>query len=310
MALFLICSSQTLWANEFCQAKGVWVQVLGSAGTDLKRGRSGASYLIWIDGHARVLIDAGSGSAALFEESKAKFMDLDAVLLSNLHPDTWVDLPVLLRYSFYGNRRLDLPILAPAGNQWVMGSRETFEPWGQLQVKTIYPAELLASLPEPIQAYTPFRLALQEVPRTGNRAWNGFRNSRVDIKSMPVDFGHIPAVAWRVSALKQNVSATFAGTASGRSGAIEKLSQNDNLLVMHLGIEEGKRGRLRDVYALPSAIGRTASNAGVGTLLLGRRMGRTLGFETQTRKAVSANYEGSILFADDNDCFGLKGKEK
>jgi hypothetical protein len=47
---------------ENCGGEGVAVQVLGSGGPELQAKRASSSYLVWQDGQARVLIDAGGGS--------------------------------------------------------------------------------------------------------------------------------------------------------------------------------------------------------------------------------------------------------
>jgi len=51
-----------------CGQKGVWLQVLGSGGPEIDDKRASTGYLIWVDGESKVLIDAGGGSAANFEQ--------------------------------------------------------------------------------------------------------------------------------------------------------------------------------------------------------------------------------------------------
>jgi hypothetical protein len=55
-----------------CDPYGVSVQVLGSTDAYPRAELASSSYLIWIDGKARVLIDVGVGSAANFEKSTAR----------------------------------------------------------------------------------------------------------------------------------------------------------------------------------------------------------------------------------------------
>lgn len=66
-----------------CIDQNVQLQVLGSGGPELDDDRASTSYLIWIDGKARVLVDAGGGSSANFEKSGASVHDLQAVLFAN-----------------------------------------------------------------------------------------------------------------------------------------------------------------------------------------------------------------------------------
>jgi hypothetical protein len=67
-----------------CGAEGVAVQVLGSGGPELQDKRASSSYLVWQGGQARVLVDAGGGSALRFGESGAKMSQLDVILFTPL----------------------------------------------------------------------------------------------------------------------------------------------------------------------------------------------------------------------------------
>jgi ribonuclease BN (tRNA processing enzyme) len=78
----------------------------GPAYTD-RPGASGACYLVAL-GSTRVLLDLGQGSfPRIFEHLRAE--DLDAVAISHLHPDHFIDLVPLrhyLRYEFTPARRV------------------------------------------------------------------------------------------------------------------------------------------------------------------------------------------------------------
>ena len=66
---------------QTCGAQGIAVQVLGSGGPELQDKRASSSYLVWEDGQARVLVDAGGGSALRFGESGATMSHLDVMNL-------------------------------------------------------------------------------------------------------------------------------------------------------------------------------------------------------------------------------------
>ena len=95
----LAISTHTI-AAPVCGEQGVAVQVLGSGGPEM-RGRASASYLVWVDGKAKVLVDSGGGSALRFGESGAKVADFDAVLFSHFHSDHSADFPVLVKSSHF-----------------------------------------------------------------------------------------------------------------------------------------------------------------------------------------------------------------
>ncbi|MFX9127707.1 MBL fold metallo-hydrolase, partial [Acinetobacter baumannii] len=63
--------------------------------------RASSGYLIWRDGKARVLVDAGGGVALRFGEAGATMTDLDAILFTHLHVDHSGDFPALVKSSFF-----------------------------------------------------------------------------------------------------------------------------------------------------------------------------------------------------------------
>src|SRR5215475_5016879 len=81
---------------QSCAAGPVTVQILGSGGPAINRERASASYLLWVGGQARMLVDLGGGSYLRFGQSQAKLGDLAMVSISRLHPDHVSDLPAFL----------------------------------------------------------------------------------------------------------------------------------------------------------------------------------------------------------------------
>jgi len=73
------------------------LQVLGSGGLEINDGLASSSYLVWIDNKATILIDAGGGCSLNFEKSGANFNDLKVILLTHLHVDHSVELPVYIK---------------------------------------------------------------------------------------------------------------------------------------------------------------------------------------------------------------------
>ena len=101
---------------QTCGGEGVAVQVLGSGGPELQDKRASSSYLVWQDGQARVLVDAGGGSALRFGESGAKMSQLDVILFTHFHVDHSADFPALIFSSWFEERARPLPVYGPAGN--------------------------------------------------------------------------------------------------------------------------------------------------------------------------------------------------
>src|ERR1700744_3978008 len=70
--------------------------VLGSGGPGAA-GRAASSYLIFVDGIARIIVDAGPGSFARLGEAKVSLSCTDIVLLTHLHIDHAGELPGLFK---------------------------------------------------------------------------------------------------------------------------------------------------------------------------------------------------------------------
>jgi hypothetical protein len=104
---------------QTCGGEGVAVQVLGSGGPELEDKRASSSYLVWQEGRARVLVDAGGGSALRFGESGAKMSQLDVILFTHFHVDHSADFPALIFSSWFEERDRPLPVVRPSGQQRV-----------------------------------------------------------------------------------------------------------------------------------------------------------------------------------------------
>jgi ribonuclease BN (tRNA processing enzyme) len=92
----------------------VKVTVLGSAGSHPGNGRACSSYLLSA-GERHILLDCGNGSVTNLMDAVDP-ADLDAVIISHLHPDHFVDLYGLhyaLRFHREGAKTVD--VYAPSG---------------------------------------------------------------------------------------------------------------------------------------------------------------------------------------------------
>ena len=84
----------------------------GPAYTD-RAGATGASYLLR-DGDASVLLDLGQGSFARLADALDP-ATLDAVVISHLHPDHFIDLVALRHYLRWEKPRRRVRVIAPEG---------------------------------------------------------------------------------------------------------------------------------------------------------------------------------------------------
>ena len=116
LILLTVLSSSTFGESRHCGDTGIWVEILGAGGGELNDNQRSPSFLIWRDNRAIALVDAGAGSSVAFDQSGAKFEDLEAILLTQNTAKQTSDLPAYLTFKDTGDRKTWLTILGPGGN--------------------------------------------------------------------------------------------------------------------------------------------------------------------------------------------------
>ena len=301
IALFSLLSafSNSASAEDVCGPDGLWVQILGAGGPEIDDGQAGSSYLIWNDGKARVLIDTGPGASVGFDQANADFKDLYAVAFTHLHVDHTADFPAFVKGSYFLDRTEPLVVFGPDSNNESYPDTETFinnliGPNGAYR----YLADFLT-----FKSSGGYRVRVRNVPATGNRRWARFGNEELKLSAIPVNHGPVPALAWRVDTDDQSV--VIAGDFNNEKNVVAKFAKDTDALIFNHAIPENSRGNLRNLHILPSQIGRVANQAEARMIILGHRMNRTQGRESQTRSHIEENYGGYVLFANDGECWGL-----
>jgi ribonuclease BN (tRNA processing enzyme) len=298
LSFFLSCGLLPAATAQSCGAQGIAVQVLGSGGPELQDKRASSSYLVWEDGRARVLVDAGGGSALRFGESGAQMAQLDVILFSHFHVDHSGDFPALIKSSWFEDRKRPLPIYGPEGNAFMPATTEfVADFFGEKHGAYRYLSELLVPGEESSYKLQPHNVVGSAKPAAV------FRNGDLAAHSVHVVHGGVPALAWQVEVGRKLV--VFSGDTNGEGGLAE-LAANADLFLAHNAVPEGATGIERRLHMPPSVIGQIAGDARVKHLVLSHRMLRTLGKEEQTRSEIKKRYSGPVEFANDLDCFAVR----
>jgi ribonuclease BN (tRNA processing enzyme) len=297
LSLLFVCAPSLVIAQS-CGSKGVAVQVLGSGGPELQDKRASSSYLIWKDGSARVIIDAGGGSALRFGQSGAQTSQLDVFLFSHFHVDHSGDFPALIFSSWFEDRSRPLPVYGPPGNEYMPSTTEFVhdlfsDPHGAWR----YLSELVDS------SEGSYKLQPHDVD-AGTTPVPVFHNADMAVYAVRVIHGVFPALAWRVEIGGKRI--VFSGDTNGDGPGLTELATDADLFVAHNAVPEGATGLERRLHMPPSVIGTTAGNAHVKQLVLSHRMLRTLGKEKETEAEIRRHYSGPLAFANDLDCFPVK----
>ena len=294
----VLLSCAPLAAAQSCGTQGVAVQVLGSGGPELQDKRASSSYLVWENGQARVLVDAGGGSALRFGESGATMSQLDVIFFTHFHVDHSGDFPALIKSSWFEDRKRPLPIYGPPGNDFMPATTEFVSDLFADKGAYGYLSELFAPGEEGSYKMQPHNVDASSTPLAV------FRNGDVAASAVRVIHGGVPALAWRLEMRGKVI--VFSGDTNGEGEGLVRLAMNADLFVAHNAVPEGITGVERRLHMPPSVIGQIADAAKVKRLVLSHRMLRTLGKEEQTQSEIKKRYVGPVAFANDLDCFPVR----
>jgi ribonuclease BN (tRNA processing enzyme) len=290
--------SRTADPTPYCGDEGVWIQILGGGGQDLDDGEAPASYVVFLDNQARLVVDPGSGSASLFERAGARVNDLDAIVLSNARAERMMDLPAYLMGARAAGRNRLLAILGPDGTAEHPDTETVI-------ARLIGPEGAFPHMADflPPQAVGRFRASPRNVPATGRRPWSEFGSDHLRLSAVPAFHGGIPALAWKVEIGAKQI--VFAGDTNNQRANLAEFAKGADALVIHHSIPEGTRGTLAEFHMTPGQIGQIAAQAGVRMVILGHRTNRTRGRETLSTTAIEEHFAGPLIFANDLECWGL-----
>lgn len=299
LASLLLAIAVSPMIAQSCGSTGLAVQVLGSGGPETQDKRASTSYLIWEDGKAHVILDAGGGSALRFGESGAQMTQVDVFLFSHFHIDHSGDFPALIFSSWFEDRARPLPVYGPAGNKFMPSTTEFVgdlfnDPHGAWR----YLSELVEPGAQGSYTLQPHNVQPSSTPKLV------FRSADMALYAVSVTHGAFPALAWRVDIAGKRI--VFSGDTNGEGDGLRQLATNADLFVAHNAVPEGATGVERRLHMPPSVIGAIAANAHVKQLVLSHRMLRTLGHESETETEIRRSYSGPIAFANDLDCFLVK----
>jgi ribonuclease BN (tRNA processing enzyme) len=279
---------------------GTGIQVLGSGGPEVHPARASAGYLIWIDGKARVLIDAGGGVFLRFAQAGGRIDDLDIVLFTHLHADHSADFPALLKAGYFSPRQRPLPVLGPTGG----GDFPGLNDW------------LKALLSPPNGAYHYlagyldgsdglFRLDAREIDAANRQPLTVFRSPDITLRSVGVVHGSVPALGFLADVRGHRVA--FSGDQNGNNPAFAGMIDAAELLIMDYAVPQDTNTVAAALHARPSEIAQLAAGAGVGTLVLSHVMTRSERALAASLDIVRKRYRGPVTVAEDLLCLPLSG---
>jgi len=273
------------------------VQILGSGGPAINPGRASASYLLWVGGQAKMLVDMGGGAYLRFGQSRAKTSDLALVAISHLHPDHVSDLPAFLWLSKQV-RTEPMPIVGPSAGKGVAGSAGN-------DVAPDFPTFLSRLFDEKTGAFQVLggtlggggngvRLNVSVVDVMKAEPSTVFEGQGLKVTALGIPHANMPTLAYRVET--SDGSIVFSSDQNGTDPKFVDFAKNANVLIMHLAIAAGATSPL---HAAPAVVGRIAQEAGAKRLILSH-IGQ---FDLEAAIAdVKKSYTGALTVGADLQC--------
>jgi len=272
----------------------VAVQILGSGGPRINSDRADASYLLWVDGRARLLVDAGGGAFLRFGQSEAKLVDLAMVAITHLHPDHVSDLPALLWLS-HTVRMQPLPISGPSGNNaapdFSIFLRRLFD-----EKNGAFPllGPTLGGAQGELGGGVPLDVNVVDVGKATPSTVLDQQGIRVTALGIP--HGPMPTLAYRVETAGRSI--VFSSDQTGTDPKFVQFANSANALIMHLAIGAGSSSPL---HAPPSVVGQVARDAGTKRLILSHISIPSAALDPAIAD-VKKSYAGPLTIGSDLQC--------
>ena len=286
---------------QTCAAGPATLQVLGSGGPAINSELASTSYLLWIDGKARMLVDMGGGAYLRFGQSGAKLSDLALIAISHLHPDHVSDLPALLWLS-HQVRKEPLPIVGPSAGTGISG------PAGN-DVAPDFPTFLARMFDEKNGAFqvmgatlgaskgngVPLKISVADVLKA--EPSTVFEGQGLKVTAFGIPHANMPTLAYRVETSDGTI--VFSSDQNGTNPKFVDFARDADVLIMHLAIAAGATSPL---HAAPAVMGRIAQQAHVGRLIVSH-----IGlFDLNAAIAeLKTTYTGPLIIGADLQCTPL-----
>jgi ribonuclease BN (tRNA processing enzyme) len=275
-----------------CDTAGVQVQVLGTSATQNQQGQPSSSYLLWLDGKGRVLVNAGADSATSFTASGARIADLDVVLFTQLDVANTGDFPWLIQLSLPERRSRPLPIYGP--------DRGKLTPSTITLVRTLFDSKrgvyrYLGDLLDPLGKRT-YKLQPHDIPQKRRSDSAVYSSNQLLITTTTLVREPLPALAWRIEAGEKSV--VFSGDRMENPTNLGQLARKADLLIIARGSDEDAS---EQALTAPT-LAKLANEFGVRQLAFTDQQPVQAGTASDEQTLLATHYRGPISFVAPMQC--------
>jgi ribonuclease BN (tRNA processing enzyme) len=281
-----------------CASSGIALQLLGSGGPISDDARASSGAIVWINGHARILIDAGGGTYLRYGQSGARLEDLDFIGISHFHTDHSADLPAILKGGYFLASSHRLRLAGPTGDANFPAMSTFFKrEFGKGQGAFSYLSGLSS-------ASDGLKLAVEttDVDVRAARPTVVWRGDGVTISAFGIPHGDVPTLAYRIETPKGVI--VLSADQNGSRKAFVDFARGADILMMPAAIDNDADAVSRFLHATPDAVGRIAAQVAPRMLVLDHFMGRSLRDKDHNIQIIRGFY-GPVVAGRDLSCIPL-----
>jgi ribonuclease BN (tRNA processing enzyme) len=299
LSLFPILGSSAQAAQTQPGTAPIEVVVLGSGGPGAT-GRASASYLVLIDGVARILVDAGSGAFVRLGEARLSLAKTDVVLLTHLHIDHTGELPGLFKArAVSSSDPIVFDVWGPDGSRGP-GPGAYFPATSRFLELLFGPKGAFAYLRDFSAPITLRAHDISVAAHANTPPQVLVKQGALAITAIAGHHGDTPAVVYRIDYAGR--SATFSGDIDAQGiPDLTRIAKGSDLLIFNSVVLDppDSPAVLYTLHSPPQVIGRVAAAAGVRRLVLSHLSPATDQGRDSVLKSIRQNYSGSVSLADD-----------
>lgn len=273
--------------------------ILGTGGPRPDPNRQGPATVIRI-GDENLLFDAGRGAATQLVRAGVPIIDVDYVFVTHHHFDHIGGLADVLFAAWNKGRGNIIRVFGPKGTAEIIGH----------MIDEVYSADVRYRLAETVLTDESLRhireMIVAEDVEPGlvhdSGSWRVYTEHVEHGHALGMSQGEWPSLGYRVEAEGKTI--TISGDAVDCPG-LQKLAREADLLLQccYLASEEIVDGDLRliadHVLASSSMVGKIATKAGVGKLVLNHIKEKPLEMLRSMAEDIRRDYDGTVVIGDD-----------